>query len=243
VFPYALSAAEIARHFSYTSKTDRLLVPEGFAAILPWDADCAGAAGLPASSLLEWESPDITLEALRTADVLANMDSVAVMEEGAYQLCYTKSPAGTSAADSVWLPSGIRVMVQSEVLGLSVNGVRHRAGLINYMPLQLSSVIQIVRNSSWAHLYQPGEALAILPHSEFCDRIIPGGGAGAASGGGMECSAIAGAVELVSSGERESCPRASFFSGWKRVSVGVVVAWVRAREGGVREILLISRFC
>ena len=99
VFAYQLTAAEISKQFSYIPKTDRLLVPEGFAALMPWDDNCGAAAAAAPSSLLAWESLDSTLEALREVDVIGNMDSVAMLDEGLYQICFTKSPSGTPAGN------------------------------------------------------------------------------------------------------------------------------------------------
>ena len=99
MFSCQLTAAEISKQFSYIPKTDRLLVPEGFAALMRWDENCGAAATVAPSSLLAWQSSDTTLEALREVDVIGNTDSIALLEEGLYQICFTKSPSGTPAGD------------------------------------------------------------------------------------------------------------------------------------------------
>jgi hypothetical protein len=86
------------------------------------------------------------------------MDSLATQEEGLYQICFTKSDnlwnsekmkiSGMSIADALWLPSGITLTLQSNVLGLNINGVLSRGGIINYMPAHLTNTIQISRKST-----------------------------------------------------------------------------------------------
>jgi hypothetical protein len=88
-------------------------------------------------------------------------------------------------------PSGVAVTVQSSVLGLGINGVAHRGGLVNFMPVESSSVIQILRriapslstsgsqDSDVASAaagggfsgYMHGEAILLMPENAFCERV------------------------------------------------------------------------
>ena len=146
IFDYALSGLDVAQIQSLSGQPDRLLPNSGFAAIMAASANCASAAELPSSALLLWEAADVARpDALQ---VVTGMDYAAGLEPGIYQLCFTKSAPGLAASRASWVPSGVAVTVQSSVLGLSVNGVSHRGGIVNYMPATLSNVIQIMRRAT-----------------------------------------------------------------------------------------------
>ena len=77
-----------------------------------------------------------------------------------------------SLADALWLPSGITLTLQSNVLGLNINGVLSRGGIINYMPAHLTNTIQISRKittSSTSTVFvplptsSPGKGSLLIP--------------------------------------------------------------------------------
>ena len=77
-----------------------------------------------------------------------------------------------SLADALWLPSGITLTLQSNVLGLNINGVLSRGGIINYMPAHLTNTIQISRKittSSTSTVFvplptsSPGKGTLLIP--------------------------------------------------------------------------------
>ena len=100
------------------------------------------------------------------------------MQSGLFHLCFTRDLRTFSTGSdgevvesmpaynvSTWLPSGVSLRIQDEILGLSVNGVQHARGLRSFIPLRGSNAIEFFRRSSPLLL---GEAISLIPSSDFC---------------------------------------------------------------------------
>ncbi|EKX53838.1 hypothetical protein GUITHDRAFT_132879 [Guillardia theta CCMP2712] len=147
LFDTLLSANVVYNIFSKTNAFDFVVPISGYFSFLPITADCRAAASLPSSRIMSFaEGNDGSVLVAKDYDATLfsnpSIDHVVDLPAGSYQLCFSKDLGKPSYPASTWLPTGIFVVIQQDILGLAINGVKSVNGLRPVIPLSGSSIFE-----------------------------------------------------------------------------------------------------
>ena len=133
--------------------------------LIPSNQECADPATNPANPAAGVSGhvpvgPQGLVDQGKTDDLLKENSQLGM---GRRQVCYKAKGA------SAFVPTGLTLAVQDAVLGLEVNGVRNKRGLMPVIPRASGIHLRYFRRDSKAT--EPGESFALVPPDALCELL------------------------------------------------------------------------